>query len=113
MPDNTDGRHVSVRNPGGDDETALLTRDKTVTPKQYRVVLFNDDYTTQEFVVFLLETLFHKSPAEAVQVMLKVHKEGRGIAGVYTREVAETKVLQVHELAKTEGYPLRSVMEEA
>jgi ATP-dependent Clp protease adaptor protein ClpS len=93
-------------------ESAVLTERKTRTPKQYRVILYNDDYTTMEFVVHILETVFRRSPAEAVQIMLKVHKEGRGIAGVYAREIAETKVLTVHEMAKAEGYPLRADLEE-
>jgi ATP-dependent Clp protease adaptor protein ClpS len=101
---------VATRKTQGDAATA--TRETTKRPLRFRVVLYNDDYTTMEFVVTLLESIFRKSPAEAVQVMLKVHKEGRGIAGVYPREVAETKVSAVHEAARHAGYPLRSGMEE-
>ena len=104
---------MSRQSPGRHEDAAVLTRKKTGVPKQYRVLLFNDDYTTMEFVVFVLETIFRKSPAEAMQIMLKVHKEGSGIAGVYTREIAETKVRKVHELAKSDGYPLRAGTEEA
>ena len=64
-----------------------------------------------DFVVLLLESVFQHSPAEAVQIMLKVHKEGRGIAGVFPHEVAETKVLAVHQMARSAGYPLRAQME--
>ena len=75
--------------------------------------MLNDDYTPMEFVVHVLEKFFGKNRADATRIMLHVHQRGVGVCGVYTYEVAETKVLQVHELAKTEGYPLRSVMEEA
>ena len=99
--------------PRTDGDAALLTERKTKTPKQYRVILYNDDYTTMEFVVHILETVFRRSPAEAMQIMLKVHKEGRGVAGIYAREIAETKILSAQEMAKAEGYPLRAAMEEA
>jgi ATP-dependent Clp protease adaptor protein ClpS len=96
----------------GDGEVAVAPKRKVATPKRCRVILYNDDYTTQEFVVHLLETLFRKSPAEAMQVMLKVHVEGRGVAGVYPHEVAETKVLRVHESARAAGFPLRADLED-
>jgi ATP-dependent Clp protease adaptor protein ClpS len=66
-----------------------------------------------EFVVHILETLFMKSPSEAVQIMLQVHKNGRGIAGVFSKQIAEAKIELVHQRARTEGFPLRCVMEEA
>jgi ATP-dependent Clp protease adaptor protein ClpS len=83
----------------------------TGEPSLYRVLLINDDYTTMDFVVHVLETVFRKSPAEAVQIMLQVHKRGSGVCGVYTREIAETKVALVHELAAQKGFPLRCSME--
>ncbi len=86
---------------------------RTKTPKQYKVLLLNDDYTTMEFVVHILETLFMKSSSEAVQIMLQVHKNGRGIAGVFSKQIAEAKIELVHQRARTEGFPLRCVMEEA
>ena len=75
-------------------------------------MLFNDDYTSMEFVVAVLQTIFRLSPSEATQVMLKVHNQGHGVAGVYTHDVAESKVLAVHERAQSAGYPLRAGMEE-
>jgi ATP-dependent Clp protease adaptor protein ClpS len=82
-------------------------------PTQYKVVLLNDDYTTMEFVVKVLESVFQKSPAEAYQIMMHVHLNGRGIAGVYPWEVAETKAETVISLARDSGYPLKAVTEEA
>jgi ATP-dependent Clp protease adaptor protein ClpS len=86
---------------------------KNQVPKLYNVILLNDDYTTMEFVLQILETLFHKSPAEAYRIMMHVHRNGRGLAGVYTWEVAETKAEQVAALAADAGYPLRATIEEA
>jgi ATP-dependent Clp protease adaptor protein ClpS len=82
-------------------------------PTLYKVVLLNDDYTTMEFVVHVLESVFQKSPAEAYRIMLHVHTEGRGIAGVYPWEVAETKAETVISLARDAGFPLKAVTEEA
>ena len=81
-------------------------------PKLYNVILLNDDYTTMEFVMHVLETLFQKSPAEAYRIMMHVHRNGRGLAGVYTYEVAETKAQNVASLASEAGYPLRATIEE-
>jgi ATP-dependent Clp protease adaptor protein ClpS len=89
-----------------------------VSPKQqepplYKVVLLNDDYTTMDFVVHVLENVFAKSPAEAYRIMMAVHLGGKGIAGIYPWEVAETKVEIVTSMAKTAGFPLRAETEEA
>jgi ATP-dependent Clp protease adaptor protein ClpS len=86
---------------------------KTQEPKLFNVILLNDDYTTMEFVLQILETLFQKSPAEAFRIMMHVHRNGRGLAGVYTWEVAETKADKVAVLASEAGYPLRATIEEA
>jgi ATP-dependent Clp protease adaptor protein ClpS len=86
---------------------------KTEEPKLYNVIILNDDYTTMEFVLQILETLFQKSPAEAYRIMMHVHRNGRGLAGVYTYEVAETKADKVAVLAADAGYPLRATIEEA
>jgi len=82
-------------------------------PTLYKVVLLNDDYTTMEFVMQVLETLFQKSPAEAYQIMMHVHVNGSGIAGIYPWEVAETKAANVIALAREAGFPLKAVTEEA
>ena len=87
------------------------TQPKTKQPSLYRVFLLNDDYTTMEFVVHVLQTIFHKPLLEATQIMLHVHKNGKGMAGAFTREVAETKVEAVHRLARDQGFPLKCVME--
>lgn len=85
---------------------------KTKRPKFYRVVLLNDDYTTMDFVVAVLESVFSKTPAEAVQVMLQVHRAGSGVAGIYSKQIAEAKIAQVHKRARSEGFPLRCLIEE-
>jgi ATP-dependent Clp protease adaptor protein ClpS len=81
-------------------------------PKKYKVYLLNDDYTTMEFVIDILITIFHKSYKEAEDIMLEVHKNGRGLCGVYSHEIAETKVIQVIRNAKENGFPLKATMEE-
>lgn len=89
------------------------TKKKLKKPPLYKVLLHNDDYTTKEFVVQVLQYVFHKEQTEAVQIMLHVHKKGIGVAGVYTYEVAETKVAVVESLARQHEYPLKCTMEEA
>ena len=85
---------------------------KKQEPTLYKVVLINDDYTTMEFVIQVLESVFQKSPAQAYQIMMHVHVNGRGIAGVYPWEVAETKADTVKSLAHDAGFPLRATLEE-
>lgn len=87
------------------------TRQELKTPSLYKVLLLNDDYTTMDFVVRVLEMVFQKPPTEATQIMLHVHKRGVGLCGVYTRDIAETKIETVHHLAREEGFPLRCAME--
>jgi len=94
-------------------DVATEERLRTKKPRQYKVVLMNDDYTTMEFVVAILETVFLKSPSEAVQIMLQVHKTGRGVAGVFSKQIAEAKIEVVHKRARGEGFPLKCLMEEA
>lgn len=85
---------------------------KQKEPAQFKVVLLNDDYTTMEFVVHVLESVFQKSPAEAYRIMMAVHVSGKGVAGIYPWEVAETKVDTVTSMARDAGFPLRAVTEE-
>jgi ATP-dependent Clp protease adaptor protein ClpS len=80
-------------------------------PSMYKVVLINDHYTPMEFVVLILEELFQKNLNEATQIMLNVHKQGSGVAGVYTKEIAETKVVLVTQISRQNEHPLRCVME--
>lgn len=87
------------------------TREKEARPPRFKVVLYNDDYTPMQFVVNLLETVFRKSPVESNALMLQIHRGGSGVAGVFTHEVAETKVSQVHKQAEERGYPLRAGVE--
>ena len=104
------------RRGAGDDAgvvTQTRTQRKLKKPKLFKVLLHNDDYTTMEFVVFVLMSIFHRSETDAVQIMLHVHKNGIGVAGVYTYEVAETRIAQVEALARQHEYPLRCSMEEA
>jgi ATP-dependent Clp protease adaptor protein ClpS len=98
---------------GSDSQTIERTTVRTKTPKQFKVILLNDDYTTMDFVVEVLEQVFQRSPAEATQIMLAVHKQGRGIAGIYPKDIAEAKIDQVHKFAEVEGHPLQCVLEEA
>jgi ATP-dependent Clp protease adaptor protein ClpS len=86
-------------------------KTKVEEPPLYKVLFHNDDYTSMEFVVLLLEKLFNKSTAEATRIMLNVHQQGIGIAGIYHREIAETKVAVVHDLAQKNDFPLRCTME--
>jgi len=87
------------------------TRDEVREPSMYKVFIHNDDYTTMEFVVEVLMEVFYKSMEEAATIMLKVHNEGAGLCGVYTYEVAETKVDTVQTLAQGRGFPLKCTME--
>ena len=91
--------------------TLERTKKKLKRPRMYRVVLHNDDYTPMDFVVRLLETVFHRSESEATRIMLHVHNHGSGVAGIYTHEIAETKVAQVHMLARQADCPLVASME--
>ena len=96
-------------------DSELLTRDEEELkePKEYVVVLLNDDFTTREFVVEILRIIFHKSLEDATKIMLNVHHKGRGVVGIYTWDIAQTKASQVHTLAKQYDYPLKCIVEEA
>lgn len=102
---------MSLHNPELEEFTEIEKKQVLKEPSMYKVLLLNDDYTSMDFVVDILTTVFHKSVEEAVQIMMNVHKNGSGLCGVYTYEIAETKVETVHSLAEENGYPLRSTME--
>src|SRR5215211_6244785 len=87
------------------------TKQETKKPELYKVVLLNDDYTTMDFVVEVLETIFNKQPAEAFRIMMMVHTQGKGLCGVYPHEIAETKVEAVVTTAREHGSPLKAGME--
>ena len=110
-------RRQSPRDDVGIDDAGVATERRTERklkkPRMYKVLLHNDDYTTMEFVVYILQTIFHRPEAEAIQIMLHVHKNGIGVAGVYTYEVAETRAARVEALARQHEFPLRCSMEEA
>ena len=97
-----------------DFETDILTESETrlEKPPLFKVVLHNDDFTTMEFVVYVLRTVFHRETADAFEIMFKVHNEGVGIAGVYTYEVAQMKAEKAMNLARAQEYPLLCTVEE-
>ncbi len=100
-------------NNDGDTKTGVVvkTRPKVKKPSLYKVLMLNDDYTPMEFVVHVLESFFHKNREEATQIMMHVHRKGVGICGVYTYEVAETKVAQVVDFARKHEHPLQLTLE--
>lgn len=121
-PHSGQGRVTAVRAPqrggeggsqGGGPNAAVITRTRTQTkkPSMYRVLLLNDDYTPMEFVVIVLRRYFNKGPDEAQRIMLHVHHHGVGECGVFTYEVAETKVTQVMDFARKHQHPLQCIME--
>jgi ATP-dependent Clp protease adaptor protein ClpS len=91
--------------------TETKSKPKVAKPRLFKVLMHNDDYTTRDFVVWVLQSVFHKSEGDAVRIMLHVHQTGIGVAGLYTREVAETKVAKTERLAREHEYPLRVTME--
>ena len=93
-------------------EEKIETVLKVVEPTKYKVLLHNDDYTSMDFVVEILMEVFHKNLVESEQIMLNIHQKGRAICGVYTFEIAQTKVQQVKEMAKSSGFPLLATVEE-
>lgn len=95
----------------GDSGVATVVKKKFKRPPLYKVLLHNDDYTTMEFVIFILQSVFGKTEDEATAIMLTVHKQGHGVCGVYTYEIAETKAQKVTEFAKEEDHPLLCTVE--
>ena len=116
MADKDDDKGTPGGNDGdGDSETGVVTRTKPKTkkPSMYKVIMLNDDYTPMEFVILVLERFFSKSHEESTQIMLHVHQKGVGVCGVFTYEVAETKVQQVMDLARQHQHPLQCTLEKA
>ena len=97
------------RQTGG--EVLERTKQQTKKPELFKVLLLNDDYTTMDFVIEILETVFNKQPAEAYRIMMAVHTQGKGLCGLYPHEIAETKVTSVIERARSNGFPLLAAME--
>ena len=99
----------------GEGDTGLATatkrKEQLKKPPLYKVLFHNDNYTTMEFVVWVLRSVFHKSESDSVTIMLQVHRNGLGVAGVYTRDVAETKINKTHQLAMESEFPLKLSLE--
>jgi ATP-dependent Clp protease adaptor protein ClpS len=95
------------------DKPASKTNEKVKEPEEYKVILLNDHYTTMQFVVEVLMIIFHKGVEDAYRIMLDVHKKGKGVVGVYTWDIATTKMEQVHAVARENEFPLRCVVEPA
>lgn len=104
---------MAKRRPQEQGDTATVTKSekKLAKPKLYKVIFHNDDYTTREFVVFVLQTVFHHDEATATRIMWHVHTQGTGVAGVFTFEIAEAKAHKVEELARDNEFPLRVSVE--
>ena len=98
---------------GTNSELELMDEISLKHPKKYNVYILNDDYTSMDFVVDILMSVFHKTYEEAENIMLEVHKKDEGLCGVFTHEIAETKVMHVHKRAREDGFPLKATMEEA
>lgn len=98
-----------------DIEGGVLFDEDTDTkePDEYRVILLNDDFTTMEFVVAVIMSVFHKELLDATRIMLDVHRKGKGVVGTYTYDIAATKIKRVHEMARENGFPLKCIMEKA
>lgn len=96
----------------GDSGIQVLDRNETQTPRMYKVIVLNDDYTPMDFVVFVLKTIFGHSEKNAEKIMLDIHKKGAGLAGIYSFEIAETKSYLMNTTAKQNKYPLKSIVEE-
>ncbi|USN47617.1 MAG: ATP-dependent Clp protease adapter ClpS [Pseudobdellovibrionaceae bacterium] len=115
IPLGADNNHASGSDDGFGTGTQTLTRPKTRSrePSLYKVVILNDDFTPMDFVVHVLEKFFRKTPPEATEIMLAVHNKGAGVAGVFSYELAETKVYQVNDYSRRNQHPLKCIMEKA
>ena len=103
---------MGKEHPALKEKLGVHTEEALREPTQYKILMHNDHYTTMDFVVQVLESIFNKPQPEAVQIMLNIHQKGVGVCGIYTVEIAETKVDTVHFLAKQQGFPLKCSMEE-
>jgi ATP-dependent Clp protease adaptor protein ClpS len=110
---NRQERKMADTNNENKEESLTKDREELQEPPLYKVLLHNDDYTTMDFVVMVLETVFGKSTEEATSIMLNVHQQGFGVAGVYTREIGETKVAVVHRISRKNQFPLKCSLEKA
>lgn len=99
--------------PGGFSEPGADVDQEIREPKMYRVILHNDDYTAMDFVIEVLISIFHKPAADATRIMIDVHKKGKGICGLYTYDIAATRIARVHQLARKREFPLKCTLEEA
>lgn len=115
MEDKDDDDNVGGGGGDGGSETGVVVRNKPKTkkPAMYKVIMLNDDYTPMEFVILVLERFFNKTSEEATRIMLHVHQKGVAVCGVFTYEVAETKVQQVMDLARQHQHPLQCTLEKA
>jgi len=104
---------MSQQTDNGQDSLVVDKQNSLDEPPLYKVLLHNDDYTSMEFVVSILEQIFQKNHEEATRIMLNVHEQGVGVAGIYTKEICETKIAVVHDLARRNEFPLRCSMEKA
>ena len=104
---------MAEERPKTDRSVLEKTRKQVKEPDLFSVILLNDDYTTMQFVVEVLESVFNKGPAEAFRIMMQVHTQGQGVCGVYPWEIAESKAAAVHELAREHAFPLRAAIEKA
>lgn len=102
---------MDVYEPDVKEGTVVNLEEEITEPPMYKVILLNDDYTPMDFVVEILMVVFKLSEEESTRIMMNVHEKGSGLCGVYTYEIAETKVVTVHSVAEENGYPLRSIME--
>ena len=102
---------MSQNNSKSDSGTTIEEEILTEEPPLFKAILLNDDYTSMDFVVSLLENVFKKSPSEAVKLMLQIHKGGQAVCGIYPKQIAEAKMELVHQRARTEGFPLKCVIE--
>ena len=98
---------------GNKTELIQKKRERLKEPEDYQVILLNDNYTTMDFVVEILMTIFHKPEEDAMRIMLDVHRKGKGMVGVYSWDIAQTKANQVHSLAKQYEFPLKCIVEKA